>query len=1062
VDNATNRNHQNRSSTNLSFDFTPPSKPENLAVIPADWASRDDFIVSWTNPVDLSGINGVFYKFDLKPNSNEDGVYTQGFNISNITIDDTLDGIRNLYIWLNDSAGNIDSDNYELILIRRDTAAPQKPENLLVTPGAWTNKNNFSVNWDNPSDFSGIYGAYYKLDTPPSSNDDGVLTTAQIPTGTIEEVGNITVSGNGAHKIYIWLIDRVGNIDFNNYAETELRFDDIKPGAPKALAIDPPYWTNSNYFTLSWENPQEMSGIGGAYYSIGNAPISKDDGIFVAGDDINMIKGINASSSGIWDVYLWLVDGAGNYDHMANDSVKLFFDDKTPSILHSKVEIATRNLPIALSAVIDDEHSSVKAAYIFYRAKSDPIYYHVAMSHKGNIYEGQIPAQWVYEDWMSYYIMALDHSDPPNVIYYGDAGETGTNLTTASDIDILVTDDDLAPPSITHEKVTTWPVGRSLTISAMVTDGASGISEVMLYYKKTDEVDYKSKTMLKSYSHYTATIEDTMVTAEGISYYISAADNSPKKNIGYFGRDGQVTAEPDINSDIDVVVTSTDKTAPKITGPDVNNITESSAVIFWLTDEPADGRVEWGFSEIYMDIVHDKVFSTVHSIQLTDLDSGTLYFFRVSSIDETGNGPTYSQGSSFTTLQPGKIDTDSDGIIDEIDIDDDNDGIEDAWEIKYNFDPLDETDAEQDVDLDGYSNLVEFYSDTDPRDPTSSPSSAADLKPPKIVHEHTARSIKGDPISISAIVTDSESGVKEVYLFYRVKGAPDYSRLDMGESSPYQASIPGDITAGAEVIEYYIMASDFGDNVIYYGSTGETDSVPNSGSDLDVILKLRLSEDEGNILERIGEPFGIESAGICVMLILIIIIVLIGIGFIISRASRKREADEELREEEEHKRRIEERRRVDDRRRREMYRHETRPPPAPARRREYPPPAAPPPQSVIVEKPIAESREPAEDSETEGSEASEEEVEALEDEPDDGIEEESDDEEMTEDIPDEDESEDEADIDEEEDDGAEDGEIVDFSDDELADIDYESVSDQESDFSAKDDDDDDIDKLFED
>jgi chitinase len=59
-------------------------------------------------------------------------------------------------------------------------------------------------------------------------------------------------------------------------------------------------------------------------------------------------------------------------------------------------------------------------------------------------------------------------------------------------------------------------------------------------------------------------------------------------------------------------------------------------------------------------------------------------------------------------------DTDSDGVGNQSDLDDDGDGLPDAWEILYDLDPLDSTDANGDLDGDGISNLDEHNNGTNP------------------------------------------------------------------------------------------------------------------------------------------------------------------------------------------------------------------------------------------------------------------------------------------------------------------------------------------------------------
>ncbi|WP_025819789.1 M4 family metallopeptidase [Shewanella marina] len=59
--------------------------------------------------------------------------------------------------------------------------------------------------------------------------------------------------------------------------------------------------------------------------------------------------------------------------------------------------------------------------------------------------------------------------------------------------------------------------------------------------------------------------------------------------------------------------------------------------------------------------------------------------------------------------------------------DSDFDQIDDGWEVEFGLDPLDYDDAELDSDNDGYSNLQEFMAGTNPVDATSSPIALFDL-----------------------------------------------------------------------------------------------------------------------------------------------------------------------------------------------------------------------------------------------------------------------------------------------------------------------------------------------
>jgi hypothetical protein len=66
-------------------------------------------------------------------------------------------------------------------------------------------------------------------------------------------------------------------------------------------------------------------------------------------------------------------------------------------------------------------------------------------------------------------------------------------------------------------------------------------------------------------------------------------------------------------------------------------------------------------------------------------------------------------------------DTDNDGTGNNADPDDDNDNLPDTYETANHLDPLDASDAQQDADNDGSSNITEFEAGTDPNDPNSTP-----------------------------------------------------------------------------------------------------------------------------------------------------------------------------------------------------------------------------------------------------------------------------------------------------------------------------------------------------
>lgn len=105
-----------------------------------------------------------------------------------------------------------------------------------------------------------------------------------------------------------------------------------------------------------------------------------------------------------------------------------------------------------------------------------------------------------------------------------------------------------------------------------------------------------------------------------------------------------------------------DLTAPQILeGPVIRSITQGSATVEWTTDEPSSASVAYGKTEALGLVATADELMQRHAIQLTGLESNTVYYIKVASSDGLGNGPTESNVLSFTTLT--EADTTAPAII---------------------------------------------------------------------------------------------------------------------------------------------------------------------------------------------------------------------------------------------------------------------------------------------------------------------------------------------------------------------------------------------------------------
>jgi alkaline phosphatase len=122
---------------------------------------------------------------------------------------------------------------------------------------------------------------------------------------------------------------------------------------------------------------------------------------------------------------------------------------------------------------------------------------------------------------------------------------------------------------------------------------------------------------------------------------------------------------------LDLELTATciepDVTPPILSDLTIVEVTDRSATLTWTSDEPADSWVYYGTTEDLDYQTGSSAFVTEHSVQLTNLDPGTLYRYQVSSMDPFGN-QAYGLELSFTTRDPNlppvaqnlRVDTDED------------------------------------------------------------------------------------------------------------------------------------------------------------------------------------------------------------------------------------------------------------------------------------------------------------------------------------------------------------------------------------------------------------------
>ncbi len=95
------------------------------------------------------------------------------------------------------------------------------------------------------------------------------------------------------------------------------------------------------------------------------------------------------------------------------------------------------------------------------------------------------------------------------------------------------------------------------------------------------------------------------------------------------------------------VSASSDTTPPQISDIKVSEISSSSTIIYWKTDEETDSMVNYGLNKD-CGIARDSTRTESHSIFLQNLEPSTVYYFRIVASDAAGN-KSISNSYHFTT-----------------------------------------------------------------------------------------------------------------------------------------------------------------------------------------------------------------------------------------------------------------------------------------------------------------------------------------------------------------------------------------------------------------------------
>ncbi|MBN2008842.1 Ig-like domain-containing protein [candidate division KSB1 bacterium] len=278
-----------------------------------------------------------------------------------IPIGSQPDGIYPVGLTLIDKVGLSDSASDTLKL---DSTAPV----TLARSPAISISDSFTVNWSNSTDLgSGIANIFsVKIKIDDGSWNEWLTETLNTQSIFVGSHGHIY-----SFEAIAW--DNVGNREqFTGTPECSTTVDNfatdsIPPPPPINLVANgtnPSPWQNQPGFTITWENPDDPSGINRCFYKLDDAPTENNDTTATV-PAIPAMLGITATQENHQMLYVWLEDGKGNSDYRNTASVNLRYDATAPTgtIAHSIPVSQLETFTVSWTSGSDGNGSGLSGTY---------------------------------------------------------------------------------------------------------------------------------------------------------------------------------------------------------------------------------------------------------------------------------------------------------------------------------------------------------------------------------------------------------------------------------------------------------------------------------------------------------------------------------------------------------------------------------------------------------------------------------------------------------------------------------------------------------------------------
>ncbi|MGC9060543.1 MAG: PKD domain-containing protein [Thermoplasmata archaeon] len=339
-------------------DLSAPTQPKNLTATPNTWTKNNSFTLTWENPESLTPISKAYYKYKNPPASLGD---YDGFEvhtgIASMTISLPSEGMQNVYVWLEDGAGNQDWTKYASVPLYYD-ASPPTITNIDLPQITTLNQVTAGISaTDALSGVGGYYGRIYRNGTPPPAYTFSTTNTFQF-----------TLATEGNYTFECYVVDNVGIA--SGVLSAYVIYDASKPFGNLTIVGKP--YTNNRQIQIKINAMDNISGVDKMAFSINDPTFANSTWIDYAFTHTIFITG----NDGTYRIYVKFRDFAGHESVAYYDEIVL---DTTPpvnctAIIENGARYTT-NLTVSVYVNANDSLSGIKGVYMSWDPSQNGTWY---------------------------------------------------------------------------------------------------------------------------------------------------------------------------------------------------------------------------------------------------------------------------------------------------------------------------------------------------------------------------------------------------------------------------------------------------------------------------------------------------------------------------------------------------------------------------------------------------------------------------------------------------------------------------------------------------------------